>query len=108
MVLVVREVYWALIDVYPEALCSPCTSEGWKKIADLFQDWWNYPNCIGAMDVKHIAIQKRPGTGKTFINYKLLLYCHVCHCRVGLQINWFDMGANNAASDMDKSVINVI
>ena len=72
--LVVCQVAQALIDCYPEAICGSNTEHGWRKIADLFQNRLNCPNCIGAMDGKHVAIQKRPGTGKEFFNYKKVLF----------------------------------
>ncbi|KAL4714708.1 hypothetical protein ACJJTC_005198 [Scirpophaga incertulas] len=31
--------------------------EMWKKISEDFHNKWNYPNCLGALDGKHIKIQ---------------------------------------------------
>ena len=31
----------------------------WKTVADEFEELWNFPNCIGAIDRKHI-VMKRP------------------------------------------------
>jgi len=33
----------------------PSTQEEWKVIADEFLMKWNYPNCIGALDGKHVV-----------------------------------------------------
>jgi len=33
----------------------PSNEEEWKKIADEFLGRWNYPNCIGALDGKHVV-----------------------------------------------------
>ena len=98
--LIVRQIAQALIDVYPEAICTPDTAEGWKDIANLFQQRWNYPNCIGAMDGKHIAIKKPPGTGKEFFNYKK--FCSIVMLAIidaDYKFIWVDIGANGAASD---------
>lgn len=46
------------------------TAELWKKIAEKFYTIWNFPNCIGAVDGKHIQIQCPPKTGNLYYNYK--------------------------------------
>ena len=35
----------------------------WKSIAGEFHERWNFPNCIGAIDDKHIMIQCPEFTG---------------------------------------------
>lgn len=44
--------------------------EQWKKIAERFYLLWNLPNCLGAIDGKHIRIEKLPKSGSTNFNYK--------------------------------------
>ena len=46
------------------------TSEDWLKISETFQSRWNFPNCLGAIDRKHIQIRPPPGTGSEYFNYK--------------------------------------
>ena len=61
----------AIIDVYmPEVLKCPTTPEEWKVVADGFSRKWNYHNCCGAIDGKHIAIQKPGNAGSQYYNYK--------------------------------------
>ncbi|KAJ4945744.1 hypothetical protein JOQ06_023422 [Pogonophryne albipinna] len=43
-------------------------TEDWRAIAAEFQERWNFPNCIGAIDGKHVVIQ---AAGKFMFNYRL-------------------------------------
>lgn len=52
-------------------ICLPKPSKSdWKAIARNFQQKWNFPNCVGALDGKHIAVQCPDGSGSLFYNYK--------------------------------------
>ena len=42
----------------------------WQKIADEFLKQWNFPNCIGALDGKHIAINQPWHSVANYRNYK--------------------------------------
>ncbi|XP_060855543.1 uncharacterized protein LOC132933247 [Metopolophium dirhodum] len=42
----------------------------WKRVAERYNTLWNFPNCIGAIDGKHINIQCPINAGSTFYNYK--------------------------------------
>lgn len=48
---------------------EPNTTDA-NSIANDFYNLWNFPNCVGAIDGKHIAIQCPPETGSQFFNYK--------------------------------------
>ena len=39
-----------------EHIKTPSNSEEWLKISEAFQSRWNFPNCLGAIDGKHIQI----------------------------------------------------
>ena len=53
-----------------EHLNIPQTKEDWKHIAEKTQERWHFPNCIGAMDGKHIYILHPKDPGSDFYNYK--------------------------------------
>lgn len=44
--------------------------ESWKNTANEFMQKWNFPNCIGALDGKHVVIQAPANSGSLFYNYK--------------------------------------
>lgn len=48
----------------------PSSPNEWIRIAEQFEKTWNYPNCIGAMDGKHIVLQSPVNSGSEFYNYK--------------------------------------
>ncbi len=67
---VVREVTAAIWDVLlPDFIPAPST-EDWHGIAEGSSHRWNFPNCIGAMDGKHVVIQAPPNSGSLYYNYK--------------------------------------
>ncbi|KAM3936050.1 uncharacterized protein RB166_003143 [Leptodactylus fuscus] len=53
----------------PIAMPSP-TQENWLQAAAGFQSVANFPNCIGAVDGKHVRVQKPPHSGSLYFNYK--------------------------------------
>ncbi|XP_036325422.1 putative nuclease HARBI1 [Rhagoletis pomonella] len=60
---IVIETCEAIISCLSNYIRVPQSEEEWKAIADRFSDDWNFPNCIGAIDGKHIAIKKPPASG---------------------------------------------
>ncbi|XP_063895455.1 uncharacterized protein LOC135118162 [Helicoverpa armigera] len=70
-----------LSDIIPEtceAICKvlknyikvPETESEWLKIAKDFEQKWHFNHCVGAIDGKHILIEKPPDSGSTYYNYK--------------------------------------
>ncbi|KAM4026810.1 uncharacterized protein ACNLHF_006907 [Anomaloglossus baeobatrachus] len=53
----------------PIVMPSP-TEETWLQVAAGFHDVANFPNCIGAVDGKHVRVQQPPRSGSVFFNYK--------------------------------------
>ena len=48
----------------------PSSVEEWNEVANGFKTKWTFPNFLGALDGKHIAIKAPEHSGSTFYNYK--------------------------------------
>ena len=62
-----KAIYTALKDRY---LKSPSTEDDWRLIAARFEEVWNFPHVLGAMDGKHIRIERPKLAGALYHNYK--------------------------------------
>ena len=66
----VREVCDALWDVLQPMEMTPLTMNDWIRIENEFRELWNFPNCIGALDGKHVVTTSPAKSGSLFFNYK--------------------------------------
>ena len=71
MAQIVRETCNAIWEEMKEAY-MPCPNKDlWMNTARRFEEGWNFPHCIGALDGKHIVIQAPPNSGSQLHNYTL-------------------------------------
>ena len=49
-------------------LKTPNSKEKWLTIAKCFEETWNFPHCIGAIDGKHIRIEYLKMSGSYYYN----------------------------------------
>ncbi|VDI07439.1 Hypothetical predicted protein [Mytilus galloprovincialis] len=89
--------YQALKDTYMKV---PSTPEEWEEIATDFYEKWNYPNCLGAIDGKHIVVQAPSNSGSYYYNYKhthsIVLMALV---DANYRFTYVDVGSNGRVSD---------
>lgn len=60
----------AIWEVLHPLYMIPPTVEKWKEIARRFEELWNYPNCCGAIDGKHVRLECPVNAGSAYFNYK--------------------------------------
>lgn len=74
------EVIWKVLQ--PIYMKMPTTND-WLDISKGFLEKWNLPNCIGAVDGKHIRIKKPRTSGSSYFNYKEYFSIHLMACADG-------------------------
>ncbi|KAE8740687.1 hypothetical protein FOCC_FOCC013779 [Frankliniella occidentalis] len=98
---IIKEVCEALYTVLKGTyLRFPESHEEWQNIAFECGSRWNFYNCIGAMDGKHILIEPPIKSGSTYYNYKcqfsIVLLAIV---DAGLRFIYVDVGTNGRIGD---------
>ncbi|KAF8788888.1 putative nuclease HARBI1 like protein [Argiope bruennichi] len=66
----IDDVCKAIIQELKEEIKLPENEDEWLCIAQQFENQWNFPNCLGAIDGKHVVIQCPNNTSTEFFNYK--------------------------------------
>ncbi|XP_023312111.1 protein ANTAGONIST OF LIKE HETEROCHROMATIN PROTEIN 1-like [Anoplophora glabripennis] len=67
---IIIEVCKALTEVLKDYIKTPSTAEKWLEISSEFDQQWNFPHCLGAIDGKHVVLQAPVGSGSEYFNYK--------------------------------------
>lgn len=83
-----------------EFMPCPKTPDEWKNIAEGFSRRWQFHNCLGAIDEKHVRIEAPKKSGSIYFNYKgyysIVLFAVVDS---NYKYIYVDVGSQGAASD---------
>ena len=67
----VPEVCQAIYDVLLEDyLSAPSSTARWQQLVAEFENKWQFPHAVGAIDGKHINMKAPPNSGSGYFNYK--------------------------------------
>ena len=105
---ILRQVMRAICRALKSSIKVPGANE-WAKIEMEFRRKWNFPQCVGTIDGKHIRIKKPPASGSQYFNYKGF-YSVVLLAVVDANLRFilFEHGASGSCSDggvLQKSTI---
>lgn len=100
IVRIISETCEAIWTVLVEKVMPTPDKEKFLEVAAGFENRWNFPNVIGAIDGKHVNIQSPPNSGSTHRNYKhqhSTVLLAVCDYRYRFLM--VDIGAEGRRSD---------
>jgi hypothetical protein len=97
---IVLETSKALYQVLAQDHLEPPDTDEWTSLSYEFAKTWNLPNCVGAIDGKHIAIQCPANSGSDYYNYKQffsIVLMAVCDAKYRFTL--IDVGAYGREGD---------
>ena len=100
-----NKVYWDVLQ--PSYLKAPSSSDEWENLSNEFENEWKFPNCIGAIDGKHVHTEALGLSGSAYYKYKnyhrmvLLAICDAKYCFTLVDIGSY--GRDNDGSIFNES-----
>ena len=104
---IINEVCEELWNALLDHVNPPASVDDWKNISADFNELWNMPHCLGALDGKHVRIRKPASFGSLWYNYKglfsmvLLGICDAQYCSSYVDVG--EYGINNDSRVLKNS-----
>ncbi|GBN27202.1 hypothetical protein AVEN_46589-1 [Araneus ventricosus] len=97
---IIPETCIAILMCLKDYMKMPESQSEWKCIAQGFENRWNFPHCLGAVDGKHVRITPPPRSGSYFWNYKQFNSIVLVACaNSNYEFIWCEVGTNGRISD---------
>ncbi|KAL3242249.1 hypothetical protein MRX96_021295 [Rhipicephalus microplus] len=91
-------VLWHVLQ--PLYMKCPQTTGEWKRIAADTEEFWNFPNCLGSIDGKHVIIECPRNTDSRNLNYmKTFSVVFLAVCDAHYRFTYVDMGHYGGEGD---------
>ena len=99
---IIPETYRAIYDALVAKYVNTSSQEDWLAISLQFEDWWNLPHIVGALDGKHIRLPLYFIITKVFLAWFRSLY--VMQSIASLCLTWANtVATKTAACKMGKT-----
>lgn len=103
------EVCEALVEVLVHVYLPDLNSDNWKQISSEFEQRWQLPHCVGALDGMHVELQKPANSGSLFFNYKKFFsIVLLALCDAHKRFIWFNVGHYGKFFHISQRIVCII
>ncbi|KAH7966183.1 hypothetical protein HPB49_014195 [Dermacentor silvarum] len=89
----------------PLYITHPRAADDWLKVAAEFEEVWNMPHCVGAIDGKHVNIEGLYNSGSSDRNYKgTFSKCLLAVCDAHYRGEFLHIEMGNCGSESDGGI----
>ncbi|XP_046386856.1 putative nuclease HARBI1 [Ischnura elegans] len=102
---IIPETCEAIYNSLKEYRKLPTCEEEWKEVEKDFRQRWNFDHAVGAVDGKHIAVQKPPHSGSLYYNYKKF-FSKILFAIVNAKYEFMYVNAGTNGCVSDATILN--